>query len=145
MNQKIYQLPIAVRWSDLDVNGHVRHSAYYDWGAYCRVQFLKENQLSIQAMQNLQIGPILFREEAIFRREIDMNDVVQINLQLTKARKDFSRWSIMHEVLKNDKQATIIHVDGAWINTAARKLCTPPQAAIDAFENMNRVENFMWL
>ena len=33
---------IQVRWSDLDPNFHLRHSVYYDWGAYCRIEFLEQ-------------------------------------------------------------------------------------------------------
>lgn len=32
---------IQLRWSDLDPNFHLRHSVYYDWGAFCRIEFLE--------------------------------------------------------------------------------------------------------
>ena len=34
---------IQLRWSDLDPNFHIRHSVYYDWGAFVRVEFLNEH------------------------------------------------------------------------------------------------------
>src|SRR5436189_3538159 len=109
---------IQVRWSDLDPNVHLRHSVYYDWGAFCRIAFLEQYGLSTEVMQHLQIGPILFREECVFRREIRLGDKVTINLQVLKAKKDYSRWTIQHTVTKNgDIVSAIITVDGAWLDT----------------------------
>ena len=34
--------PIQIRWADLDPNFHLRHSVYYDYGAYCRIGFFEE-------------------------------------------------------------------------------------------------------
>ena len=136
---------VQIRWSDLDPNFHLRHSVYYDWGAYCRVSFLNEHGLTAKAMQQLKIGPILFREEAVFRKEILSGDVVEINLMLTKAKGDFSRWSIEHQVVKdNGVLCAVLTVDGAWIDVEARKLTTPPKEAFEVFAAMPRKESFVW-
>lgn len=136
---------IQIRWSDLDPNFHLRHSVYYDWGAFCRVAFLNEQGLTADVMTQLKFGPILFREECIFRREIRSGDVVTINLQVTKARKDFSRWSIRHQILKNGGiLCAELNVDGAWMNLVQRKLMSPPEKVHEVFEQMPKAENFEW-
>ena len=136
---------IEVRWSDLDPNFHLRHSVYYDYAAYCRIAFFEKSGLSTHSMQEMQFGPILFREEAVFRKEIRMGDQLFIDMRLTKSKKDFSRWSIRHHLIKNsDVLAAIITVDGAWINTAIRKLATPPARLIELFQEMPRSEDFEW-
>ena len=33
-----------LRWSDLDPNGHVRHSVYYDWAATVRLAYLEQQR-----------------------------------------------------------------------------------------------------
>lgn len=137
---------IQIRWSDLDPNFHLRHSVYYDWGAYCRVECFSEYGLTADVMVQLQFGPILFREECIFRKEIRSGDEVKINLQVTKARKDYSRWSIQHQVTKNgDTLCALLSVDGAWINLAQRKLATPPEKVFEVFEKMPKLPEFEWL
>jgi acyl-CoA thioester hydrolase len=137
---------VQVRWSDLDPNVHLRHSVYYDWGAFCRIAFLNEHQLSTELMQRLQIGPILFREECVFKREIRLGDKVTISLQVLKAKKDFSRWTIQHTVVKNaDTAAAIITVEGAWLDTAKRKLTIPPAEVFGVFSQMPLDANFQWL
>lgn len=138
-------LDIQLRWSDLDPNFHLRHSVYYDWGALCRVEFLNKFDLNANAMQRLHIGPILFREECVFKKEIRQRDKVTIDLTLLKSRKDYSRWSIQHTIKKNeDIISAIITIDGAWINTIERKLAIPPVEAGKAFSEMPHAENFQW-
>lgn len=138
--------PVQVRWSDLDPNGHLRHSVYYDWGALCRVSFLEQHQFTTSVMHQLGIGPILFREECIFRKEIKMGDAVFINLHLIKAKKDFSRWSIKHTISKNeDTVSALLTVDGAWLDLNKRKLAAPGQEVIDVFSKMPLSDDFQWI
>lgn len=141
-----YSKIIQIRWSDLDPNFHLRHSVYYDWGAFCRVAFLNEYGLTAEVMVQLQFGPILFREECVFRKEIRSGDEVQINLQVVKSRRDYSRWSIQHQVTKNGGMlCAVLNVDGAWMNVAQRKLMSPPEKVIEVFDKMPRGEGFEWL
>ncbi len=141
-----YSKPLEVRWSDLDPNFHLRHSAYYDFGAYARIWFLRDHELSTTIMQEGHFGPIIFREECIFRREIKLGDDVTINVQLLKAREDLSRWSIQHQFIKNgDQLAATLTVDGAWIDTELRKLTAIPENAREAFAKMPKAENFEWI
>ncbi|GAB3415621.1 acyl-CoA thioesterase [Niabella aquatica] len=140
-----YIMQVQIRWSDLDVNAHVRHSVYYDWGAFCRIEFLREKGLPAIKMQELHIGPVIFREECLFRREIRQGDVVNIRLELTKARKDLSRFSIRHTIIKNEEViSAVINMDGAWMDTIKRKLCTPPPIVVAAHADMPRADDFEW-
>ncbi|HEU0112220.1 MAG TPA: thioesterase family protein [Flavisolibacter sp.] len=143
---KTFSRIIQIRWSDLDPNFHLRHSVYYDWGAFCRVEFLNEYGLTAEVMQKLQFGPILFKEECVFRREIKSGDTIQMNLQLIRAKKDYSRWSIQHQVIKNDDTlCAVLTVDGAWMNSVQRKLTSPPEQVHEVFSKMPQSENFEWI
>jgi acyl-CoA thioester hydrolase len=138
--------PVEIRWSDLDPNVHVRHSVYYDWGALSRIRFLNENGLSTGTMQQLQIGPIIFREECVFKREIRLEDTITIDLEVVKARKDYSRWTIRHTITKGDNTvAAILTLDGAWIDIAKRKLAVTPQEVINAFLEMPKAAEIDWI
>lgn len=143
---KPFEMPVQVRWSDLDANYHVRHSVYYDWGAMCRMDFLTREGLSDTVFRQLQIGPILFREESKFRREIRLNDQVRIDLQLLQAKRDFSRWSIRHTIWRDEEtQAAILTVDGAFLDLRIRKLAAPPEMAYTVFSAMPQSLDFQWI
>jgi acyl-CoA thioester hydrolase len=140
-----FAMPVQVRWSDLDPNFHLRHSIYYDWGAMCRVDFLNKMGLTWKKMMQLQIGPIIFREECIFRKEIRPNDIVTIDLKLLKAKRDFSRFTIQHEIKKEPGIiSAILTVDIAWLNGATRKLAVLPEEEIATLAASPVVENFQW-
>lgn len=137
--------PISIRWADLDPNFHVRHSVYYDWGAQVRIDLLNEVGLTLQVMQQQGFGPILFREECVFRREIRNGDNVTINVKAKSLRKDYSRFSMQHELRRDDGTVcAIITVDGAWIDTRARKLTIPPKESIAAMNQFPRTDDFSW-
>jgi len=141
-----YSKNVEVRWSDMDPNFHLRHSVYYDWGAYMRLTFLLEQGITPAVMQQLHFGPILFREECVFKREIAFGDKVSVNLFASKSRRDMSRWSMIHEIWKNnDTLSAVVTVDGAWIDTKIRKLATPPAMIQSVFEALPKTENFEWV
>jgi len=141
-----FSLQVQMRWSDLDPNFHLRHSVYYDWGAMCRVNFFEKFGLTIDLMQQQHFGPIILREECIFRKEIKSGDAVRINLTILKSKKDYSRWALHHTIFKNETvTAAIITLEGAWLDTVKRKLTVPPAEGIKVFSQFPRDKNFEWI
>ena len=141
-----YIKPIEIRWSDLDPNFHLRHSVYYDFGAYIRMCFLTENGLNTSVLMQHNLGPILFREECIFKREIHFNDSISINLVLKQCSHSYSRWTMQHEIIKNESiVSAIITVDGSWMDTVKRKLTVPSAIVTPTFELLPRAADFKWI
>ncbi len=96
-------------------------------------------------MQQLQIGPILFREECLFRKEIRLNDKVVIDLKTLSAKRDFSRFTIQHTIKKNDDVlSAILTVDIAWIDMVRRKLAVLPEDIRGLLNQSPQAENFQW-
>lgn len=138
-----FEKKVEIRWSDLDPNYHLRHSVYYEYGAYSRVSFLNDNGITPAVMLQYNIGPIIFREECLFKREIKFGDALMINVKLDKATENVSRWTMVHELWKNgDILAAIITVNGAWLDTIFRKLAKPPESFKEGFERMPRTDKF---
>ena len=138
-----FESSFDVRWADIDANRHMRHSAYYDYAAHLRVQLLESIGMDVETLSRLQIGPVLFREEAIFHREIGMNERITVNIKLKRSRKDGSRWTFVHEFIKdNGKVAATVTVDGAWLDLAKRKLTALPEQFLDAIFNIPHCEDF---
>lgn len=141
-----WQQPVQLRWSDFDPNGHMRHSAYYDLAAMHRVRLFADYGLTSAVMHRLHIGPILFREECQFRREIHFEDDLTVGLVFTGLREDYSRFAIRHELLKADGTlCALITVEGAWIDTQLRKLTIPPPEVTGLCEKAPRSSDFVWL
>ncbi len=140
-----FSLPIQVRWSDIDQNRHLRHSAYYDFGATVRISCFSSHGLTNLKLEKLHIGPILFREEAVFKREIKFEDQVTVDMAVTKATADFSRWSIRHHLYKEDNVlSAVLNLDGAWIDITKRKLAVPNEYIRKIFDDFPKSEDFQW-
>jgi len=137
-----YQQNIIVRWSDLDPNSHVRHSVYYDYGAQVRIAFLQKHGFGIDWMKHNGIGPVLFREEAKFYRELNSGDELVIDVCLSGVSADHRKWSMRHRIMRGDELCATLDMDGAWLDLKTRRIAPPPQQLSDKFEALAHTEDF---
>jgi acyl-CoA thioester hydrolase len=132
-----------VIWSQIDANQHMRHSAYADVAAQARLNMLQKAGLAPAKLLGIGIGPVLFREELFYLREVILNDDIKVTCEVYKSRADGSRWSIRHEIYRGDGiKAAIINVDGAWIDMQKRKLTILPTELSDLFITAPRTADY---
>ncbi len=136
----IFRKKISLRWSDLDPNYHLRHSSYHYLADQHRIEILDQLGVTLQVMKEQHFGPIIFREECVFVKEIRFADEIEIDVRLSETNAEFSKWSVVHQFI--DKEGLIratLTIEGSWIDTQLRKLATPvPQVAIDALNRIPR-------
>jgi len=133
-----------VMWSQIDANMHLRHSAYADFAAQARLQILENLGFNASLLEKLKIGPILFREELIYLREIRPSDSVKVTCTMTHCRRDGSRWSFSQEIFRGDGvKAAQINVQGAWVDMVKRKLTGLPQEWAEAFLHIPKSPDFV--
>lgn len=141
-----YSTPLNIRWADIDANRHLRHSVYYDFAAAMRMNYLNSHGLTTEKLIEWQVGPILFREESLFRREVKLEDKVSIDFTILKCMPDYSRWSLQHHITKEDGTlCTIINVDGAWMDLVKRKLTVPNDFIQGIFAAIPKAEGFEFM
>lgn len=122
-----YEKTFAVRWADLDPNAHMRHSAYADYAAQVRLDFLADHGFALPRFAELGIGPVLFREDTRFLKEVHLGETIRVTAELGGLRADGARWRIIHTLYKADgREAAVVAVDGAWLDLRQRKLVVPP-------------------
>lgn len=132
-----------VMWSQIDSNNHLRHSAYADFAAQARLELLDKMGFGTKELIELHIGPILFREELVYLKEVRPNDTVRVSCEMNKCRADGSRWSFIQKIYRSDNVlAAIVNVDGAWIDMLQRKLATLPSRVVDRFMEMPKTKDF---
>lgn len=130
-------------WSMIDMNGHLRHSAYADFAAQARVNILEKFGFTNELMK-LHIGPILFREELIYYKEIRANEYIEVSCELLKCKEDVSRYSLQSNIYRKSDgiKAAEINVDGAWLDLHIRKLAILPVEIQKAFMEMPKAQGF---
>ena len=85
----------------------------------------------------LRLGPILFREETKFLKEIHIGEEIRVDGCLAAINANGSRWSIVHTIYKADgRVAATVTVDGAWLDLDRRKLAVPPAELAGAMADL---------
>ena len=138
-----FKYTFKTRWSDFDPNRHLRHTAYNDYAAECRVRYLKEHGFGMERFQKENIGPILFKEETSFYREVNMGEDITIEIFLEGLSDNGERFKFLHKIFREDGVlAAEILVLGAWLDLRIRKLTPPPADMVKTFKEMTKSENF---
>lgn len=132
-----------VRWADIDANGHARHTAYLDWATHARIEAFAREGLTTAGFQRLGTGPVIFREEADYLREVDGGDRITITMEWLGATPDWKHWQIRHHLTRRDgtRCATVV-VTGAWLDLAARRVTVPPPVIVAACEQVPKADDF---
>ena len=139
----MFKVSFPTRWADFDPNNHMRHSAYNDYAAESRVRLFNEYGLSLTAFNKLNIGPVLFREETNFWKEIALSDDIVVEVFLKGVSEKGERFKLHHKIFRGDgKLAAEINIYAAWMDLKMRKLCDPPQIVIDTFKQLEKSDDF---
>ncbi|MES2779488.1 MAG: thioesterase family protein [Bacteroidota bacterium] len=132
-----------VMWSQLDANMHLRHSAYADFAAQARLELLEKLGCGMKEFAKHKIGPILFREELLYFKEVRPGDTIRMTCELSSLSEDQSRWSfVQHMYRSDDVKAATINVDGAWIDLEKRKIAVLPPELLRLFATIPKVSDF---
>ena len=138
-----FKVKFTSRWADFDPNNHMRHSAYNDYAAEARVRMFNAYGLSLEEFNTLNIGPVLFREETNFRREIRLREDITVEVFLKGKSEKGERFKFFHRIFKeNGKLAAEIEIFGAWLDLKARKLTEPPALILKTLEDIEKTEDF---
>ncbi len=138
-----FQVTFATKWSDFDPNRHMRHTAYNDYAAEVRVRYFKEQGVSIEDFAKENLGPILFKEETSFYKEIHIGEDITVNLSLKAVSNNIERWKLLHQIFNEEgKIAAEVMVYGAWIDLTKRKLAVPSAKFTSLFSSLNQTEDF---
>ena len=138
-----FSVGFTSRWADFDPNNHMRHSAYTDYAAEARVRMFNDYGLNLIEFNHLNVGPILFREETIFRREIRLSEDIRVEVFLKGISENGERFKFYHRILKMDGTlAAEVIIYGAWLDLKTRKLTRPPDKVLEALKDIERTEDF---
>ena len=134
---------IEVRWSDVDMNHHVRHSAYADFCTHARIEWLAENGFTPEKFAELVFGPVIFKEETEYFKEVKLGERLTIEVEIAGASADNSRFRFRQHIYKQDGRLAARHeVAGAWLDMRERKLIPPPAPLAATLAALDKSEDF---
>ena len=140
---KDYEKTFSIIWADLDPNAHMRHSAYADYGAQARIGFLTEHGFGLPQFQKLRLGPILFREDLKYTREVRANETIRVTCEATGISPNKKHWRIRHRIFRQDGElACIIDCQGAWFDLVNRKVVPAPAELVAVMDRMPKTDDY---
>jgi acyl-CoA thioester hydrolase len=145
MTSKDCVVTIVPRWADIDLNQHMRHSAFADWAAFARTEWLNANGLTMQKLVELKMTPILFEDRTRYLKEIRLGERIDIELQLAGADRDGSRWLLRHTFRGDTTVCAIYEAKGAWFSIATRRIVPAPPGLLESYSNLARTDDYVEL
>lgn len=140
---QIFEKTFHVGWANVDFNGHLGNTSFMDLAVDVRMFFFAENGFSIAEFQRQRFGPVIFKDEIEYYKEMYLLDQIRITFQGAALSKDASRFKIRNEFFREDgKLAARLNTNGGWLDLDKRKLIVPPQNLADAMQSLARTEDF---
>jgi acyl-CoA thioester hydrolase len=134
---------LTVGWEHLDSNGHMANTAYLDLAVNVRMMFFQANGFPIHEFERQRLGPAVRSDEIEYFRELRLLDPVTVTLTLAGMSEDLSHFRVRNEFVRSDgKLAARVTSVGGWLDLAARRLTTPPQAIVRAFSTLIRTADY---
>ena len=142
MTSKDFVITIVPRWADIDLNQHMRNSAFADWATYVRTEWLNANGFTILKLVELRITPIMFEDRTRYLKEILLGERIQIELQLAGADRDGSRWFVRRIFRRGTTVCAVYEATGAWFSVATRRVVPAPPGLLEAYSTLARTDDY---
>ena len=143
MTHAEFEREFEVRWADLDPNRHLRNTAYSDYATHTRFSVLIEHGFTPSRFEELSFGPVVFREETRFMREVAMGDKVTIDVTVAGLSADATRGRLRPPVRRPaGAPGGEVTLEGSWLDLKTRKLTLPPAELRDLFLRMPKTQDF---
>jgi acyl-CoA thioester hydrolase len=109
MSRFVYRC--ALRWSDMDVYGHVNNARFLTLYEEARVAMMFVGARE-RGLTSFEAGIVIFRHEVDYLRPVDYGDPVRIEMWIDEIRP--SRFTVCYELF-----------DGDTVASRARSVCVP--------------------
>lgn len=130
-------------WGQMDFNAHMANTAYLDLAADTRLMYFEESGFSPRDFERERIGPVVMRDEIVYRAEVRLLERVTVSLELAGLSEDSSRFRLRNGFQRDDgRTAAVVTTDAGWFDLEQRRLCAPPEALRKALAELARTGDF---
>ncbi|MEZ4796841.1 MAG: acyl-CoA thioesterase [Flavobacteriaceae bacterium] len=135
-----------IRWNDIDANKHLGNSTYVEFMSHTRMAFLTSYGLSLDVINDLGLGPIVFYEQVYYFKEIGLDDNIRVSLEVIGHSKDGRFVKIEHNFY-NDEGKNLAYAEMlfSWMNLDTRKLGKVSEFLLNKIESFPRAKSFKYL
>ena len=111
----------------IDQNGHLSEVGYYFYAV--QTVWEKNKVIGINSLlEKLKIGPIIFNTAIEFKKEVFLDETININIKFTNILDKGRKWTRNNEIFKeNGDLSAVVISNGAFFSRETRKVITPPK------------------
>ena len=133
----------AIKWADLDTNGHLRYSVYIDYAVDTQFRSIENHEYGPKKLMELGFGPVVLRMETRYQREVTFDETVVDWLKMMGMSPDGARWKARHDIVKsNGDMAATIKLEGVWVDVRTKQAIAPPPDLLKVLNLIPRTEDF---
>ena len=138
-----YRKQFTIRWFECDLNGHVRNTAYSEFGIDTRLSYVAEQGFGYARLVELGIGPVIQREEIDYLAELYLGDTIEVDFKALGASPEGGRFKLSHDFYAaNGKRVARIVLLGGWLDLRRRRLTAPPPELARVMDAIERGEPY---
>src|SRR5262245_1277498 len=143
MEAKEFTRTYAIKWADLDTNGHLRYSVYVDFAVDTQFRSIENHGFTPQKLMELGFGPVILRMESRYQHEVTFDETVVDRFRMAGISPDGARWKSRHDIVKsNGDIAATIKLEGVWVNVRTKQAIAPPPEMLEILNSLPRVDDF---
>ncbi|MGA8603826.1 MAG: thioesterase family protein [Thermoplasmata archaeon] len=138
-----YEQRFRVSWGHVDGNAHMANTAFLDRAADTRLLFFAEHGFPAARFLSERIGPVIGREELVYRKELRLLDEFAVSLEMVGLSADGVRFEICNTFLNGAGELTAtVTSEGVWFDLDQRRPRAPPPELDSVQREMPRSERF---
>lgn len=127
-----YYEKFTVRWSDLDANKHLGNSAYSTYLAQTRVAYLQHIGYNIATLEELNLSPIVLKEEISYYKEFRFGETVYVSFKLLRLSAEADLYTVEQSFYDEEGRQRAKNISTcAWLSSETRKRTTPPHELVE--------------
>tara|TARA_E500000178_G_scaffold72762_1_gene70490 strand:- start:4923 stop:5336 length:414 start_codon:yes stop_codon:yes gene_type:complete len=119
--------------SHIDFNQHVSEDAFYSIAIECFQEILHEYGI-FKLIFEVNVAPIIFDTQIIFKREVFLGDNVELNINVIPTSRDMRKFQRVIKFFNADSSgaATLVS-NGAFFDLEKRRVISPPDEVVMSF------------
>jgi acyl-CoA thioester hydrolase len=133
---------IKPRWADIDANQHLRASAYSEWAAQSRADWLESHGFNAKKFQESGVSIVILEESTRYFKEIFYGESITIDLQLAGVTQDGSRFRTRQAFARDGAICAVYEILGAWFDPKRRQIARPPAEILQLTDGLVRTQDY---
>ena len=133
-----------VKWADLDANGHMKNTAFFDYSAQCRFDYFSSQGFTSKDFAEHKIGPAALSETIKYKRELRHGQEFTVSLAIAAANATNTRFEFENTIRLSSDQTVCatLRTMFVWLDLEKRKATPPPEKLLAALLTLPRTADY---